>query len=129
MDARAVRQAFAGAANPAAFTPELLDHYAKAAQVPGAMTAMINYYRANASNFARWGSDKTDPIAAPTLVIWGEKDPFLAVDLAQASAALASDAILERLPHAGHWAPQEDAPTVNACITAWLEAKGLAKPA
>ena len=129
MGARGVRQAFGAAVNPDAFPPDLLDHYAEAAQAPGAMTAMINYYRANAAGFSRWGADKTAPIAAPTLVVWGEQDPFLGVDLAQASANLASDATVERLPGAGHWVQQEDAAGVNARIATWLKAKGLAHPA
>lgn len=128
MGARGVRQAFGASTNPAAFPPELLDHYAQAAQAPGAMTAMINYYRANAAGFAKWSAGSLEPIAAPTQVIWGEQDPFLGVDLAQASADLATDATVQRLPHAGHWVPQEDAAGVNARITAWLTAKGLVPP-
>jgi pimeloyl-ACP methyl ester carboxylesterase len=128
-DARTVRRAFsATAANPAAFPPELLDHYAKAAQAPGAMTAMINYYRANAAELGRWGPGRTAPITAPTLVIWGEQDPFLSVGLAQASGPYVKDLTVERLPHAAHWVQQEDAEGVNQRMAAWLAAKGLASP-
>ena len=130
MDARTVRRAFSEkAAKPRAFPPEMLDHFAKAAQVPGAMTAMINYYRANAAELSRWGSGKAATITAPTLVIWGEQDPFLSVDLAEAAGAYVADMTLERLPHAAHWVQQEDAAGVNARLATWLRAKGLAPPA
>jgi epoxide hydrolase 4 len=127
--ARTVRRAFSEtAANRAAFTPELLDHYAKAAQVPGAMTAMINYYRANAAELGRWGPGRAATITAPTLVIWGEQDPFLSVGLAEASRAHVGDLTVEPLPHAAHWVQQEDPEGVNRRLAAWLVAKGLAAP-
>jgi pimeloyl-ACP methyl ester carboxylesterase len=130
IDARAVRRAFSEtAAKSGAFPAEMLDHYAKAAQAPGAMTAMINYYRANAAELRRWGPGKAATITAPTLVIWGEQDPFLSVDLADAAAAYVADMTLERLPHAAHWVQQEDSAGVNARLATWLRAKGLAPPA
>jgi epoxide hydrolase 4 len=128
--ARAVRRAFAAtAANPACFTPELLDHYADAARAPGAMTAMINYYRANAADLGRWAPGAAGSIATPTLIVWGEQDPFLGAALAEASAAHVADAVVERLPHAAHWVQQEDAAGVNRRLAAWLQAKGLTHPA
>lgn len=123
--AMAVRGAFP---RHPAFTPELLDHYAAGALAPGAMTAMVNYYRANASALGRWERTST-PIAAPTLVIWGERDPFLESGLAEASAALATIARVERLPNAGHWVQQEDAAQVNARLAAWMRETGLTQQA
>ena len=126
--ARAVRRAFvATAARPGCFTPDLLDHYAEAASAPGAMTAMINYYRANAAGLARWSGETTAPIATPTLVIWGEQDPFLDRALADPGAARALDLSVERIAGASHWVQQEDAEGVNRRLGAWLAAKGLAR--
>ncbi|MDR3510685.1 MAG: alpha/beta hydrolase [Caulobacteraceae bacterium] len=122
--ARAVRRAFtATAANPACFTPELLDHYAEAARAPGAMTAMINYYRANAAGLGRWGPGQAAPIEVPTLVLWGERDPFLDPALANPGKAYALDLTVERLPHAAHWVQQEDAVGVNRRLADWLKAR------
>ena len=129
-DARTVRRAFsATAANPAAFPPELLDHYAKAAQAPGAMTAMINYYRANAAELGRWGPGKAAVIATPTLVVWGEQDPFLSVGLVDATRPYVRDLTVERLAHCAHWVQQEDPEGVNQRLAGWMAAKGLAPPA
>jgi pimeloyl-ACP methyl ester carboxylesterase len=119
LGARAVRRAFAGAV-PA----DLVDHYAAAARAPGAMTAMINYYRANPGRIGRYA--KAPPIVAPTLVLWGERDPYLAASLAETSAARCADAEVVRLPHAGHWAQMEAADTVNGRIADWMRAKGFA---
>jgi pimeloyl-ACP methyl ester carboxylesterase len=127
--ARAVRRAFAGtAAMPDVFPPDLLDHYAEAARAPGAMTAMINYYRANAAELGRWGPGRAAPITTPTLVIWGERDAFLSASLAEAKGAGVADLTVERLPHAAHWVQQEDAEGVNRRLADWLTAKGLAPP-
>jgi pimeloyl-ACP methyl ester carboxylesterase len=123
--ALAVRRAFA---RGGAIAPEAIDHYAEAALAPGAMSAMINYYRANAASLGRWRGDPSAPIAAPTLVIWGERDPYLALELAAASAARAADASLARLPGVGHFVQQEAPEAVNERLEAWLRAKGLAGP-
>jgi pimeloyl-ACP methyl ester carboxylesterase len=128
-DALPVRRAFsATTSNPACFTPDLLDHYAAAARAPGAMTAMINYYRANAAAIGRWGPGRAPRIETPTLVVWGEQDRFLSLGLVEALAPYVADLTVERLPHATHWVQQEDAPEVNRRMAAWLGARGLTRP-
>jgi pimeloyl-ACP methyl ester carboxylesterase len=122
--ALAIRRAFAGAG----LEPALVDHYAEAARVPGAMTAMMNYYRANAATLSRWGPGRAARIETPTLVIWGERDPYLGVELAKSSADQASDASVTLVPDAGHWVQMQAAEAVNARLTAWLDAKGLVRP-
>lgn len=127
--ARAVRRGFAATtARPGVFTPELLDHYAEAATTPGAMTAMINYYRANAGELGRWRHSKAPPITVPTLVVWGEKDPFLDRALADPGPTRVRDLTVERIAGSAHWVQQEAADEVNRRIGGWLTAKGLAQP-
>lgn len=125
--ARAVRRAFtSAAANPACFTPELLDHYAAAARAPGAMTAMINYYRANGAALGRWSDGRAARVETPALVLWGQRDAFLDAALADPGPVYVADLTVERLPHAGHWVQQEDAVGVNRRLADWLRARGLA---
>jgi pimeloyl-ACP methyl ester carboxylesterase len=50
---------------------------------------------------ARIGPDELRRVAAPTLLIWGDRDPVGTVEVAQAAARLIPDARLEVLP-AGH---------------------------
>ena len=56
-----------------AFPPHVLEEYRKNALIPGALTAMINYYRANLKIL----EETSPPIDVPTLMLWGEEDTAL----------------------------------------------------
>ena len=123
--AGAVGRAFSGMAiNKSAFPPEVLEHYRQNAMVPGAMTAMLNYYRAN---FAMLSDDRTPAplIETPTLMIWGEEDTALGLELTEVYAPYVNDFTLERLPGVSHWVQQEAPAAVNERLLAWLERKSL----
>ena len=117
-------RAIAGmAVDKAAFPPQVLDVYRDNAVRPGAMTAMINYYRANAVRPGPepdWGVINT-----PTLMIWGEEDKALGLELTEGYEAYVSDFTVERLPGVSHWVQQEAPDAVNARLTAWMAGKGL----
>ena len=118
-----VGQAIRGmAVDRSAFPSEVLDVYRRNACQPGAMTAMIDYYRANA-----WTLGQTPParIEVPTLMIWGEQDKALGLELTQGYGPLVADFTLERLPGVSHWVQQEAPDAVNARLLAWLESRGL----
>lgn len=123
--ARAVAQAFHGmAVNKSAFPPEVLEHYRRNALVPGAMTAMLNYYRANLATL----SDNAAPsprIETPTLMVWGEEDTALGLELTEGYGPYVTDFTLERLPGVSHWVQQEAPVAVNERLLAWLERKNL----
>jgi pimeloyl-ACP methyl ester carboxylesterase len=56
----------------------------------------------------------------PTLVVWGAKDPYLKVRLAERQREVFRDARVEILPESGHW-PLADAPdAVAAPVLAFL---------
>ena len=122
-DAYAVTQAFRGmAVNKERFSDDVLDVYRRAALQPGALTAMINYYRAlvrggGARRMRSLGFPKLD---VPTLMIWGEQDRALGVELTVGTEAFVSDLTLERLPHASHWVQQDAPDDVNARLQRWL---------
>lgn len=123
--ARAVSRLFSETTcNPAAFPPELLARYCENALRPGAMTAMINYYRANALGFVR--RRQSHPVQVPTLMIWGEQDRALGVELTEGYGGLVDDLTLCRLPDASHWVQQDAPEAVNEALSAWLVARGLA---
>ena len=119
--ARAIGQAFTGmAVDKSRFPPEVTDVYRKNALIPGAMTAMINYYRANSGMLARWGA--TPPvIEVPTLMIWGEADSALGIENTEGYGPLVSDFTLHRLPGVSHWVQQEAPERVNAILGDWLK--------
>jgi pimeloyl-ACP methyl ester carboxylesterase len=119
-DARAVRQAFHGmAVDKANFTAEVLDRYARDAQRPGAMTGMINWYRA-ALRLRGKLAGPWPVIETPTLVVWGEADSALGVELLGGTEAYVRDLTIERLPGVSHWVQQEAPEKVNAILRAWL---------
>lgn len=104
------------------FTPDVLDHYRDNAAREGGLTAMINYYRASVqgSDFARYRRDVVAPIEVPTLMIWGEADRALGVELTQGYGGLVSKLTLKRLPNVSHWVQQEAPDQVNAILRQWL---------
>jgi pimeloyl-ACP methyl ester carboxylesterase len=122
--ARAIGRAFSALAmDQTNFGPEVLQVYRETALIPGALTAMVNYYRAAAqtpgfSNFAR---DKVAPITVPTLMIWGEEDLALGVELTSGYDGLVQDFMICRLKGVGHWVQQEAPDAVNARLEAWLD--------
>jgi pimeloyl-ACP methyl ester carboxylesterase len=124
--ARIVGQSFSRtAADPSVFPNEVIDHYRDNAAAPGAMTAMINYYRANAASLGRWGPGRAPRIETPTLMIWGEEDPFLGIGLTQGYGSYVADMTLVRLAGVSHWVQQEAAERVNTVMAAWLRERGL----
>jgi pimeloyl-ACP methyl ester carboxylesterase len=103
---------------PGTFSAEDIEHYRRAWWQEGAMTAMLNWYRANLRyppSFPREGS-----ISVPTLVIWGAQDPALSREMAQESADMCTDARLVMFEDATHWVQHEKAEEVNALLLEFL---------
>jgi pimeloyl-ACP methyl ester carboxylesterase len=120
--AAGIARAFLGSAvTRANFPPEIIAHYQANALQPGALTAMINYYRAN---FPAVLDEPAALIEVPTLMIWGEQD--LAIDIAntQGYEGLVSDFTLVRLADASHWVQQDAPEAVNAAMLDWLATRG-----
>ncbi|MGD0635212.1 MAG: alpha/beta fold hydrolase [Beijerinckiaceae bacterium] len=123
--ARAIARVFRGmAVDKSAFPKEVLDHYRANALRPGAMTAMLNYYRANAASLLR-DTGPVPVIDVPTLMIWGEEDRALGLELTEGYAPYVADFTLERLPHVSHWVQQEAPVRVNEKLGSWLKSRGL----
>jgi pimeloyl-ACP methyl ester carboxylesterase len=119
--ARAIRNAFHGMAiDKSNFTPDVLDRYAKDAQRPGAIRGMINWYRA-AMRLQGKLAGPWAPIETPTLIVWGEEDAALGVELLDGTDAHVRDLIIQRLPGVSHWVQQEAPQKVNAILKDWLE--------
>ena len=122
--ARAIGEAFRGmAVDKTAFPESVLAHYRENARRPGARTAMINYYRAN---FLTLAAKQASPvIEVPVLMIWGEADTALGLELTEGYEGYVADFTLERLPGVSHWVQQEAPGEVNRRMLAWLSAKSL----
>jgi len=104
------------------FPEEEVRIYRDAAAQPGALTAMLNYYRAlvrggGAARQRRLGYPIID---IPTLMIWGEEDVALRKETTYGTDAFVRDLTLRYLPGVSHWVQQEAPETVNAMLAAWL---------
>jgi pimeloyl-ACP methyl ester carboxylesterase len=99
-----LRRMFTGTARPGTFSREQLDAYADAMRPPGALTAALEYYRANLRGRP---VAALPPVTAPTLVVWGERDAALSVRLLDGLHHVAPHLTVRRLPHAGHWVHHE----------------------
>ena len=105
---RVLRGIFRGsAARPDSFSREDVARYVEAASRPGALTAMLNYYRAFGRSSSRYGEPKGGPrrktIDRPTLVIWGEKDQALNPHNLDGLEEYVPNVRIARLPEATHW--------------------------
>src|SRR5579859_388920 len=120
--ARAIRSAFYDmAVDKTNFTPEVLNHYAQNAQRPGVIRGMINWYRA-AFQLRGKLAGPWDVIETPTLIVWGEDDKALGLELLDGSDAYVADLTIERLPGVSHWVQQEAPEKVNQLVRTWLVA-------
>jgi pimeloyl-ACP methyl ester carboxylesterase len=122
--ARAIGDAFRGmAVDKGRFPDEVLDVYRRQALQPGALTAMLNYYRALFRDFPtsrQRRSMECQLLDVPTLMIWGERDRALGKELTYGTDELVRDLTLRYVPDVSHWVQQEAPETVNAMIEAWL---------
>jgi epoxide hydrolase 4 len=122
----AIGRAFRGmAVDKSRFPDEVLRRYQAAAAQPGALTSMLNYYRALVRGLQRNRRRGTPRIDIPTLMIWGEVDAALGKELTYGTDRYVSQLTLRYLPNVSHWVQQEAPETVNAMIEAWLLGKAV----
>ncbi|WP_207461680.1 alpha/beta hydrolase [Azospirillum sp. SYSU D00513] len=117
---RLLERSMRSSSRPGTFTEDDLARYRAAWAQPGALTAMIDWYRALRLN----PRPSTDRVRVPTLVIWGDRDAFLDRRLAEAAAALCDDARVEHLDAATHWVQHEEPERVNCLLIGFLRGGG-----
>ncbi len=102
------------------FPPEVLEVYRKNASQPGALKAMINYYRALLRDRNNVQNSEFPTIETPTLMIWGEEDVALTKESTYGTGEYVSDFTIRYLRGVSHWVQQEAPETVNEMIRAFL---------
>jgi pimeloyl-ACP methyl ester carboxylesterase len=112
-----LKQGFAKDARPGTFTPEDAARYVEAWEQPGAASASVNYYRAA----VRRRGAKFLPIAAPTLVLWGDRDRYLVPELAEPDPVDVPNARVEHFD-ASHWLHHDEADAVNRRLASFFAA-------
>ncbi|MGD8750255.1 MAG: alpha/beta hydrolase [Anaerolineales bacterium] len=121
--AQGLSSMFVRSGKPGSFSNEDLRRYKEAWSQPGALSAMLNWYRsAVRSNLKTLFTTPSLPprIQAPTLVIWGKQDIALSHDMAQPSVDLCSDGRLVFFEEASHWVQHDEADKVNALLLDFL---------
>jgi pimeloyl-ACP methyl ester carboxylesterase len=111
-------QSLRKSSRPGTFSDAEVEEYRKAWSQPGAMTAMINWYRAVIR--VRPPTPPNPRISTPTLIIWGAKDPFIIREAAQMSLEFCDNARLEYIEDATHWVQHEEPQRVNKLIGEFL---------
>jgi len=112
-DFRIGARTLVGSSRPGTFSPEDLTQYRAAWSQPGAVTAMINWYRA-LFRFRTKFPDRT--VRIPTLILWGERDAFLLAEMAQESLRYCTDAELFTFANATHWLQHEEPTRVSELL-------------
>lgn len=117
-----LRQFVFDTAAPGTFPDDEREVFVDALRRDGALTAALNYYRANMPP-ASWLRDPPDPppVTVPTMIIWGEADAYMDPVLLERSAATVTGPLrIERLPGVSHWVQQEAPDRVNELLLDFL---------
>ena len=116
-DYQAIKNAFSGMAiDKTAFSQEDLNIYRDAAAQPGALTAMINYYRQGFSFLFKAKRSQWEVLKVPTLTIWGENDTALGKELTYGTEEYVEDWQVKYIANCSHWVQQEQPALVNRYI-------------
>ncbi|MGB7444393.1 MAG: alpha/beta hydrolase [Coleofasciculaceae cyanobacterium] len=105
------------AINKSAFTSEDIKAYKDAAAKPGALTAMVNYYR---NILGGWLQKEWNLLNVPTLIIWGEEDTALGKELTYGTYKFVSNCQIQYIPNCSHWVQQEQPELVNQYMREFL---------
>ncbi len=99
---------------PGTFSPTDLARYRRSWGIPGALTGMLNWYRA----ILRYPGElpKHPRVKVPVLIIWGKQDSFLLPEGAEASLQVCENGRLVFVPEATHWVQHEEPAKVNRLI-------------
>jgi pimeloyl-ACP methyl ester carboxylesterase len=117
---RGMRQ-FMKRTNPASFPTAYGDHLFELYRDKGTRRAVLALYRNTpvAPHVAAVAPALREH-PRPTLVVWGAKDPYLKVRLAERQREVFRDARVTILPESGHWPLADDPAAVAAAVLPFL---------
>jgi pimeloyl-ACP methyl ester carboxylesterase len=119
--AYAIGQTFLrSATDPSRFPKDVLAIYRDSASRPGALTAMLNWYRAAPKGMAALMRQGVPTIEIPTLMIWGEEDTALGKETTYGTEKYVADLRLHYLPGVSHWVQQDAPERVNELLEPFL---------
>ncbi|KAG8555718.1 hypothetical protein GDO81_017786 [Engystomops pustulosus] len=99
------------------FTEEDMEAYLYVFSQPGALTGPLNHYR----NIFSCLPLKHHQVTMPTLLLWGEHDAFVEVEMAEQTRVYVKNYFqLSVLSQGSHWLQQDQADLVNTLIWTFL---------
>jgi pimeloyl-ACP methyl ester carboxylesterase len=101
------------------FTNEDITEYKMAWSQPGAMSAMLNWYRAAVRH--RPKLPRNPRVKAPTLMMWGMRDAALSHRMARPSLDYCEDGKLFFFEDASHWVQHDEAELVTQYLLEFLK--------
>jgi len=107
---------------PYRFPVELVQATRANAAQPGALKAMVNWYRAllRGGGLRRQLRLGFPAIEVPTLLLWGEEDAALAKYTTDGTNEFVQDLTVEFLPGVSHWVQQDAPEACNAALVRFL---------
>ena len=112
-----------GSGRKSTFTSQDLTEYKKAWSQSGAMTGMLNWYRAAVWRGLRYTFDKKSSarrVTVPTLMLWGKRDVALSHEMVEPSIALCDDGKTVLFEKSTHWVQHDEADEVNKNLIEFL---------
>jgi epoxide hydrolase 4 len=106
--------------NPLGVTAEDVAYERREMARPAALTSGLNYYRALVGLPPADLLRLEQPVRVPTLLIWGDRDPYAHRGLTRHFSRWATAGRLVHLPDAGHFSHQEEPERVNQLLIEWL---------
>jgi pimeloyl-ACP methyl ester carboxylesterase len=101
------------------------ERYAQDLSRPGALTASLNWYRANLAPKMPGPSPELPPVTVPTLGIWSTNDHYLEGERMENSGAyVKAPWRYEVIEGANHWIPLDTPDRLNALLLDWLQDAG-----
>jgi pimeloyl-ACP methyl ester carboxylesterase len=98
------------------FTEADVVEYKKAWSQKGALTGMLNWYRAVMRRGLRSAFSRKTParrVHVPTMMLWGKRDVALSSDMAQPSIDLCDEGELTFFDKSTHWVQHDASEEVN----------------
>ncbi len=111
-----LRTTMRASGRPSTFSAVDLERYQAAWEQPAALPAMLGWYRALVRQALGKALPNLEPITAPTLILWGERDVALSLELARRSLEYVANGRLVQFPEATHWVQHDAANEVSKLL-------------
>lgn len=103
--------------------PAAVEVFVRPLTEPGALTAVLNWYRA----MSRRDNDPLGEITVPTTYVWGTEDLGVSrVAAERCRQHVAGDFAFVELPGVSHWVPEQEPETVASAVLARIDPERIA---